>query len=481
MSFRASRKPSTWFLRQSQFADLGPQALSLVQDWDRLRSALRVSLVVKDKNYQDKQRRGAAVKIVVVNGFITEAIGDAALLSVILEQLSSAFPHSEIQVSTLDDPAKHPYFEGYRNLGSSRRYGASEEIPRYRRAIRKLSVAIIGSHWPVGQKYQRYIDWLLPTEVRAEIKAIHDADLVVSVGGGYLYGQSNLSGDLAILNTLAPLLYAKRIGKLVFCGPQSYGPFGSQRQIQAARRTLGGADLLLAREAKSAKLLQEIGISHDSINQTIDSAFAFKVGDPAGWKSRLDVPEDQNLVGMTARQWKEPVLQEAQEAALAQLIDHIQAQDGRSVVLIPMVVSPLAGEDDRETHRRIASRCVGRQPIVIEEQLGHHEAKDLTSALDFMIGMRFHSVIFSLTNLVPSIAIEYHHKASGIMADLELDTWVVQFDELEGTHMIKLFEQLQTEEAEYRQHLHRVIPQFIAEADGVKNVFKSTYEAKISA
>lgn len=421
------------------------------------------------------------MKIVVVNGFITEAIGDAALLSVLLEQLSTAFPHAEIQVSTLDDPAKHPYFEGYRNLGSSRRYGASEEVTKYRRAIRKLSVAIIGSYWPTNRKIQPLIDWLLPTEIRRELRALHNADLVVAVGGGYLMGKANLSGDLAIINALMPLRYANRIEKTVFCGPQSYGPFGTRRQNEAARRTLSKAHLLLAREANSAKILKEIGVSPDSVTQTIDSAFAFKVGNPAGWRTRLNLTADQTLVGMTARQWKAvPAAQEAQEVALAQLIDHIQAEADRSVILIPMVVSPLAGEDDRETHRRIASHCSGRQPIVIEEQLGHHEAKDLTAALDLMVGMRFHSVIFSLTNLVPSIAIEYHHKASGIMADLKLDSWVVPFEELEGPRMVELFEQLLIEAPEYRKNLAETIPEFIAAADKVKDLLKDAYEATVN-
>lgn len=420
------------------------------------------------------------MKILVVNGFITEAIGDAALLSVLLDQLSTAFPSAEIQVSTLDDPVTHPRFEGYRNLGSSRRYGASEEVPRHRRAIRKLSVALIGNYWPTSTKGTPFIDRLLPTEVRRELEALRDADLVVSVGGGYLYGQANLSGDLSILNSLMPLRYAGRIGKPLFCGPQSYGPFRSRRQTDAACRTLGRANLLLAREAKSVSILKDLGISPDAITQTIDSAFAFKQGDPAGWRSRLNVPADQVLVGMTARQWQEPTNQENQEQALAQLIDHIQATPNRSVVLIPMVVSALAGEDDRETYHRIADRCGGRPPIVIEDQLGHHAAKDLTATLDFMVGMRFHSVIFSLTNLVPSIAIEYHHKASGIMTDLKLDSWVVPFDELEGDQLIKLFEELVAAGPEYRKQLSETIPDFISAADGVTDLFRTTYEAKAS-
>ena len=300
------------------------------------------------------------LRIVVVNGFIPEAVGDAALLSVLLKQLSSVFPDAQILVTSLDDPAVRPDFEGYRNLGSSRRYGADENIARFRRAFRKLLVALVGSYWPTKPgAHLASIDRILPSEVRRELEALRDADLVVSVGGGYLGGLSNLSGDLSVSNTLMPLRYASRLGKPVFCAPQSYGPFGTSRQLTSVRRTLGKVDLLLAREAKSIKFLEESRIRAASVIQSVDSAFAFEAGNPAGWRARLNVPDNRVLVGMTVRQWRKPFLQAAQERAFAQLIDHIQADANGTVVLIPMVVSALAGEDDREVHRRIADRCTG--------------------------------------------------------------------------------------------------------------------------
>jgi colanic acid/amylovoran biosynthesis protein len=422
------------------------------------------------------------LKIVVVNGFITEAIGDAALLSVLLEQLSTIFPEAQILVTSLDDPSRHPDFEGYRNLGSSRRYGADESVARYRRAFRKLAVALIGSYWPTKPGAHRSgLDRLLPSEVRRELEALRGADLVVSVGGGYLNGLSNLSGDLSVFNMCMPLRYAGRIGKPLFCAPQSYGPFGTSRQLASARRALGKVDLLLAREAKSVRLLEASGIRAASVIQTIDPAFAFKTGNPAGWRARLNVPDSRLLIGFTARQWRKPFLQAPQEAAFAQLIDYIQADANRAVVLIPMVVSELAGEDDREVHRRIADRCTGSRPILVEENLSYREVKDLTSSLDFMIGMRFHSVIFSLTNLVPSIAIEYHHKASGIMGDLGLEEWVVQFDDLSVPQLVGLFDRLLTEASGYREHLRQTIPRFIKTADGVKDLMKKAYEAKMAS
>jgi colanic acid/amylovoran biosynthesis protein len=413
------------------------------------------------------------MKILVVNGFITEAIGDAALLSVILEQLSAAFPNAEIRVSTLDDPVRHPYFDGYLNLGSSRRYGADESVPRAMRAARKLAVSLIGSHWPTRSSL---VDWLLPREVRRELVALREADLVVSVGGGYLYGGANLSGDLSILNMLMPLRYAGRMGKPFFCGPQSYGPFGSRRQAAAAQRTLSKADLLLAREAESLKVLAHVGIDPARVIQTIDSAFAFRPGNPGGWRTRYGAPDGQTLVGMTVRQWKPaPGLQEAQEIAFAQLIDHIHASQGRDVILIPMVVSDLAGEDDRVVHRRIADRCVGRRPILVEDQLGHGAAKDLIAAVDYMVGMRFHSVIFALTNLVPALAIEYHHKAGGIMSELELKHWVLGFDDLSGAQLIATFDRMVSESDVYRKRLAQAMPEVIQEASQVTGLMRSAY------
>ena len=50
------------------------------------------------------------MKILVVNAIQRETVGDAALLSVLLDQLERGFPGCEIDISSLDDPAEHPSF-----------------------------------------------------------------------------------------------------------------------------------------------------------------------------------------------------------------------------------------------------------------------------------------------------------------------------------------------------------------------------------
>lgn len=416
------------------------------------------------------------MRILVVNGFIREAVGDAALLCVLLQQLNAAFPGSSIVVSSLEDPKEHPEFEGYRNIGSSRRYGASEEVGRARRAIRKAFLSVLGRVWFNGpHSMYRNIAQLLPPELRDELSEIEKADLVVSVGGGYLNGTKTLSGNLTVDTTLLPLKLAKRLGKGLICAPQSFGPFGTKYQRRAVRAVVGAADRVLVREDISVQILADLGLADEKITRGVDSAFALTSTSSIDWRSRFQISSEDILVGLTARQWLSPSEQDLYERRLAQLVDYIEKDAQRQVVLIPQVISSLAGEDDRYVNRRIAKHCAGRQPILIEDIHDYRELADLYRQLDFMVGMRFHSVIFALTHFVPSIAIEYHHKAAGIMADLSLTDWVVPVDALERGKLEALFEELVANRRRYIAHLRAELPEYIECAKSAQDIYRAVY------
>jgi colanic acid/amylovoran biosynthesis protein len=56
------------------------------------------------------------MKVMVVNAYVRENAGDAALLSVLLDQLESAFPGCEICVSSMEDPRVRADFSGHANI-----------------------------------------------------------------------------------------------------------------------------------------------------------------------------------------------------------------------------------------------------------------------------------------------------------------------------------------------------------------------------
>jgi colanic acid/amylovoran biosynthesis protein len=134
------------------------------------------------------------------------------------------------------------------------------------------------------------------------------------------------------------------------------------------------------------------------------------------------------------------------------------------------------GEDDREVNRRIAGYCRGtRPPILMEERCDPTEITGLYASLDFLVGMRFHSVIFALTSYVPSIAIEYHYKARGIMRDLGLEEWVLALDDMTEDRIITLFDRLVHEKDQYETQLRGALPSYVGRADEVSELIKDAY------
>ncbi len=104
--------------------------------------------------------------------------------------------------------------------------------------------------------------------------------------------------------------------------------------------------------------------------------------------------------------------------------------------------------------------------------MGHENLKALYGKLDYLIGTRFHSVIFALTSGTPAIAIEYEHKTGGIMRDLELDKWVCKIEHVKANHMKGLFDQLVEQRAGYVHRLNTHLPAYIAEANNVPYIIQ---------
>jgi colanic acid/amylovoran biosynthesis protein len=303
----------------------------------------------------------------------------------------------------------------------------------------------------------------LPAEVRRETDALSAADLVVSMGGGYLNGQPGLDGYQNVFFVLLPALLAQRRDVPVVFAPQSFGPFPGAPQRRLVAHVLRRAALVLVREDVSAVILEECGVPAAQVSRGVDSGFAFAPAKTSEWRARLGVDESTRLVGVTARRWLAPAAQERYERALAATIDSIQASGAR-VVLIPQVSTDYHGDDDRVVQSRIDEYCM-TLPLRIDDRVDYRDLKGVYGECALLIGTRFHSVIFSLTSGVPCVAIEYEHKTRGIMRDLELEEWVLPIAEVTHQRLWSLLEQLEADHEDYAEALRRRLPKYVARAE----------------
>lgn len=405
-----------------------------------------------------------AVRVVVVDAFERGNRGDAALLAVLLEQVREVHPGADVRIAGFEDPRRWPEFDGVPNLGSIRRYAGEEDASRWARVSRKLLGFLVAAlaTVPPGRFALRLLAPLLPAEVRSELRAVTGADLVVALGGGYLNARDDLPSDLSVFFLLLPLWLAQRHGVPVVAAPQSYGPFPRRFQRLLVRAVLSRAREVVVREDISRDRLLEAGVDGTRISRGVDSGFAFSGSSHRAWRAELGIPAGIPYVVVTARQWLPGEAQERYEQALAAAMRHLLGS-GRHVVLAPQVTCEFQADDDRIVGTRIAVAEPGLH-VITHADFDHHDAHALYAGAEFVLGTRFHSVIFALTAGVPCLAIEYDHKTRGIMRDLGLEEWVRRIDEVSGDDLIALLDRLESTSDGYRAQLADRLPAYVAKA-----------------
>ncbi|HSW65813.1 MAG TPA: polysaccharide pyruvyl transferase family protein [Bacillota bacterium] len=411
------------------------------------------------------------MNILITHFYSRRNNGDAAILYSQLREMRKRSPNAQLTIATMDDLSEYPTFEGVPQVPAL----FSTALDRHRSRWANLFhiVRSFAGSWLWAITHRLTGHGLSLFMYRSEgtfLASLADADIVVPVGGGYLKAnKGGMAGMMDLWLVLQPIYLAHLLGKPVIMYSQSIGPFETKPQFYFAARVLKKCRQINLRENKSFKLLRAIGVPERVLQLTADAAFLLEKREfvnclPPTVRERLN-DVGRPLVGITARAWLKEQGQTLYEEQFAQAIDTIIETHGATVVLIPQVVAADLGDDDRTIQNRIYSKLQHKDRVVnIEDELSFKELKALYGQLDYLIGTRFHSVIFSLTEHVPAIAIEYEHKTSGIMFDLGLEKWVVPIDQVSALQLTTLFNELARERSGYLSHLKSVLPVYIKRA-----------------
>lgn len=417
--------------------------------------------------------------VVVTHVYSKDNKGDAALLSVLLQDLRQLAPDAGVVVQTLEAAPDGDDFEGVpvtRSLMSMARRARGGRVGKLAYSLGMVSYTLLtATARRVG------IGLPMPPRWRGPMSQLQHADLVVPVGGGYLRGRQNLTSLAELVLLLHPLVLAKVFRKPVILYAQSIGPFYGPVQPWLAARVLARMDLIIAREDVTVDLLACLGVAANVV-RGVDSGFAFAPPPGPDIRASLGLPAGVRVVGVTVRQWLNAAGQARYEQAIADLADTIILRWGYRVLFIPQVTSPENGDDDRVAADRVLSRMT--QPAgaqALRARFSHQEIKSVYAGLDYVVGTRFHSVIFALTSFVPAIAIEYEHKTRGMMRDLGLANWVVGIEHVEGPALVDMFARLVDARRDYQDHLRARVPDYAAGAKRLPELARGVYAARNGA
>jgi colanic acid/amylovoran biosynthesis protein len=299
-------------------------------------------------------------------------------------------------------------------------------------------------------KKQRLVKCFFSKQVVDTVKAFRGAEVIFVKGGGFIHSYGEISAPYLIWYFLFYIKLGKKLNNKVIVLPNSFGPFIGPTVKKQVKKIFNEVDLILARENVSAKALGDL-LEKD-----------IKVLPDLGFYVPLDHSNDSlvnelfkdkgishsaKLVGITVRPWRFPQSLNSTESykkytdSIALFTDHL-TDLGYTVVFCNQSIGPSAHEDDRLAISDVIE-VKKASCIWINEDLTCEQLKLIYSKFDFLIGTRFHSVIFSLTSGVPSIAIGYGgNKAAGIMGEFQLDEYSVPIDNVNGEILIKKFTNL---------------------------------------
>ena len=271
---------------------------------------------------------------------------------------------------------------------------------------------------------------------RQYLKAIEQADLVLSTGGHHI---TTMFRPDAVTPQIFDMAVALLYGKPLVLWSQSIGPFdfGSAKSKLMVQKILSGAEQIFIRDEASADQIRKIGVSLERVSRTFESVFG--LCDVV--KSRARPSERRPVMGVAvyvyvrANQLKE---HENYTRCFTPLIDHA-IEAGYKVRFFPMEL----GGTDRACIEAVINSVERQENCEILEGFpGTSEHLDAVARCRMFVGHKTHSQVFSLVAATPLLAVAYHRKTEDFMAQFGLEKYCVDDAQISAEKLIEMFDEI---------------------------------------
>lgn len=299
-------------------------------------------------------------------------------------------------------------------------------------------------------------------KVYKTVSHFHNATTIFVKGGGFIHAYGEKTAPYLMWYFLFYVRLGQALDKKVIFLPNSYGPFDGLTVKKQVKSVFKNLDLKYAREHVSSKSLGNL--LNENVPVEMDLGFFLEKSsqeDALKILRKYGIAKNDKVIGVTIRPWRFPghsnpeYLYQKYLESVATLVKHIVSK-GYKVALCNQSLGPNSHEDDRNAIKDLLSLVEDKNLLWINENLTCKTLKAIYSNFFFFVGTRFHSIIFSLTSLVPSIAIGYGgNKAKGIMGDFNLNEYVIQIQDIDCDILIEKFDKAINEYSSIKDNLEK--------------------------
>lgn len=293
-------------------------------------------------------------------------------------------------------------------------------------------------------------------EIKQTLHAIKTCDRFVLGGGGLFTDEKITAVFLWALQALCALCYKKPL----YMVGQSVGPlrFGISRWI--VRKIFNKASYIAVRDNASKKVLKKCGVQKkidvlcdlalmlDYKKKTLHNSLNKKIVQGKGKKYFI----------VTFREWDEKLRKLNKK--IVQEVGRLIKQYKFRTVFIPF---QLYKENDQDVLNKKIAQKAGLEKNVVQE---YQDEIDTLLAhfgeAEFVIGVRLHSVLFSIITETPCVGISYSPKVSNMMHDMKISRYCLHNKEFEvpGALQEKINRLLHNKESFLRavkQYKHEIV------------------------
>jgi colanic acid/amylovoran biosynthesis protein len=340
----------------------------------------------------------------------------------------------------------------YTLLVPRRNYEADNALaPRYDVKIAPYYV----SKWsPFMALIRRYTGILIGSaSVKATIKALEKADVIIDIWGIYFadtIGRDTFKGRM---EDGFSFILGKILGKPVVKYTSDLGPFNSKwNRVFAKLYLTHFIDLILVRDDASRQCVEDLGV-RKSILTVPDTAFLLPSVESYQSKYYETVLKESSLIGIS-------VSYQARNRAhdptsyleiMAQFTDYLIKHHGAHVVLIPNELSD-GVNDDMKTAEEICAKVADEGcKVLYTNNMLAQEIKGVIGHCEAVVAARYHTIVAALSLGIPTLAIGWHHKYSGMLQLFDQEHRLCEIENVSFEDLVEKFEDLWSNRAEIRK------------------------------
>lgn len=271
------------------------------------------------------------------------------------------------------------------------------------------------------------------------------ADVVLHAPGGPSLGETYAHAEKRYWLKFKMINMQK---KPYFFYAPSMGPFVDTKKNKTRKKILENARIIITREGVSGGYAKEL-VPDKEVYTTMDSAFQGIIDEKDNEKKLNQYKElnsflgrYERVVGITITDLKwHPVHSKNEDvsknirASFDSVIKHLNDK-GYGVVFIPQLFGKANDKDLMATFAR--DNC-----FVIDDEHDCYFQQYIIGKLYAVIGLRYHSNIFSAKMKTPFVSVSYEQKMRGFMEQSNLSDLCVDLKDLSPDNLIRRFEYLE--------------------------------------